>query len=82
MTGVNQAPTQPNPGSANATDQYVPKHFPFPWFESLLENPNDCNSQHIANLFDPNDGLYHDLQSEVDDAGLQLDHTEQLQRRS
>jgi hypothetical protein len=52
-----------NPGSANATDQYVPKHFPFPWFESLLKNPNDCNAAHIANLFDPNDGLYHDLQS-------------------
>ena len=28
----------PNPGSANATDQYVPKHFPFPWFESLLSS--------------------------------------------
>ena len=27
---------QANPGSANATDQYVPKHFPFPWFESIL----------------------------------------------
>jgi len=65
VTGVNQAPTEPNPGSANATDQYVPKHFPFPWFESLLENPNDCDSQHIANLFDPNGGLYHDLQSEA-----------------
>jgi hypothetical protein len=55
---------QPNPGSANATDQYVPKHFPFPWFESLLSNPNDCNAAHIANLLDPTDGLYHDLQSE------------------
>ncbi len=51
-----------NPGSANATDQYVPKHFPFPWFESLLSNPNDCNAAHIANLFDPNSGLLHDLQ--------------------
>src|SRR5262245_15119305 len=30
--------TQPNPGSANATDQYVPKHFPFPWFESVLQS--------------------------------------------
>ncbi|MGO9898711.1 MAG: alkaline phosphatase family protein [Solirubrobacteraceae bacterium] len=60
-----QAPTQPNPGSANATDQYVPKHFPFPWFESLLDNPNDCNPAHIANLFDPSNGLYHDLQSEA-----------------
>ncbi len=63
--GADQAPTQPNPGSANATDQYVPKHFPFPWFESLLDNPNDCNSAHIANLFDPTNGLYHDLQSEA-----------------
>jgi hypothetical protein len=41
---------QPNPGSANATDQYVPKHFPFPWFESILQS-GDCNAAHIANLF-------------------------------
>jgi hypothetical protein len=51
-----------NPGAANSTDQYVPKHFPFPWFESILKS-GDCNSQHIANLFDPTNGLYHDLQS-------------------
>ena len=55
---------QPNPGGANATDQYVPKHFPFPWFESLLAS-GDCNSAHIANFFDPANGLYHDLQSEA-----------------
>ncbi len=55
---------QPNPGSANATDQYVPKHFPFPWFESILQS-GDCNAAHIANLFDPTNGLYHDLQSEA-----------------
>ncbi len=54
---------QPNPGGANATDQYVPKHFPFPWFGSILAS-GDCNAQHIANLFDPTAGLYHDLQSE------------------
>jgi hypothetical protein len=53
----------PNPGSANATDQYVPKHFPFPWFQSLRQ-AGDCDSAHIANLFDPVNGLYHDLQSE------------------
>jgi Phosphoesterase family len=53
----------PNPGGANATDQYVPKHFPFPWFDSLLQS-GDCGSAHIANLFDPVNGLYHDLQSE------------------
>ncbi|HEX4436799.1 MAG TPA: alkaline phosphatase family protein [Solirubrobacteraceae bacterium] len=52
----------PNPGSANGTDQYVPKHFPFPWFESILDS-GDCNAQHIANLFDSEDGLYHDLQN-------------------
>jgi hypothetical protein len=60
--GPTGSAAQPNPGSANATDQYVPKHFPFPWFESILQS-GDCNSQHIANLFDPGDGLYHDLQS-------------------
>ena len=52
-----------NPGAANATDQYVPKHFPFPWFESVLQS-GDCNPAHIANLFDPANGLYHDLQHE------------------
>jgi hypothetical protein len=63
--GPNGSTSFPNPGSANATDQYVPKHFPFPWFDSLLDNPNDCNDVHIANLFDANNGLYHDLQSEA-----------------
>jgi hypothetical protein len=52
----------PNPGSANGTDQYVPKHFPFPWFESIRD-AGDCNEAHIANLFSQTDGLYHDLQS-------------------
>ena len=61
--GATASTAQPNPGSANATDQYVPKHFPFPWFESILQS-GDCNSAHIANLFSPTDGLYHDLQSE------------------
>jgi hypothetical protein len=61
--GATGSTAQPNPGSANATDQYVPKHFPFPWFESILQS-GDC-STHVANLFDPNQGLYHDLQSEA-----------------
>lgn len=55
----------PNPGSANATDQYVPKHFPFPWFESLLSNPADCSSAQIANLDNSTSGLVHDLQNEA-----------------
>ena len=62
--GATGSTAQPNPGSANATDQYVPKHFPFPWFESILQS-GDCNAQHIANLFSSTDGLYHDLQSEA-----------------
>ena len=44
-------------------DQYVPKHFPPAWFESVLKS-GDCNSRHIADLFDPKNGLYHDLQHE------------------
>jgi hypothetical protein len=54
----------PNPGGANATDQYVPKHFPLPWFSSVL-NSGDCDPTHVANLFDPNNGLLHDLQREA-----------------
>ena len=33
--GATGSTSDPNPGSANGTDQYVPKHFPFPWFESI-----------------------------------------------
>ncbi|HVC85343.1 MAG TPA: alkaline phosphatase family protein [Solirubrobacteraceae bacterium] len=62
--GATASTVQVNPGGANATDQYVPKHFPFPWFVSLLQS-GDCNAAHIANLFDPANGLYHDLQSEA-----------------
>jgi hypothetical protein len=51
----------PSPEVANATDQYLPKHFPFPWLESLLKSPKDCSAAHIANLFDARNGLYHDL---------------------
>ena len=54
----------PSPQVANATDQYLPKHFPFPWFESLLRSRRDCNAAHIANVFDPRNGLFHDLQRE------------------
>jgi Phosphoesterase family len=61
--GPTGSPSFPNPGSANATDQYVPKHFPFPWFESVLSS-GDCNAKHIANVFSTTNGLYHDLQSE------------------
>ena len=62
--GATGSAAQVNPGGANATDQYVPKHFPFPWFDSVLQS-GDCNAAHIANVFDPGNGLYHDLQSEA-----------------
>lgn len=48
-------------GSANPTDQYVAYHNPLPFFESVLQS-GDCNARHVANLFDPSDFLYHDLQ--------------------
>jgi hypothetical protein len=66
--------------SAQADDQYVAKHFPFPWFHSLTgtggagittptENGTvqgtDCDSAHIANLDSATNGLVHDLQSEA-----------------
>jgi hypothetical protein len=61
--GPTGSTAQVNPPVADATDQYLPKHFPFPWFESILKS-GDCNSRHIANVFDPTNGLYHDLQRE------------------
>ena len=55
-----------NPGGANATDQYVAKHFPLPWFHSIIDNASTmCDSKHSANLFDPQTGLYADLKSEA-----------------
>jgi hypothetical protein len=60
--------TQPN-------DQYVAKHFPFPWFQSLtgsvsspaLNEPSNggtnCDPNHVSDLDSPATGLVHDLQS-------------------
>ena len=33
-----------DPGGATATDQYVPKHNPAPWFHSLTDDPKDCKN--------------------------------------
>ena len=56
---------------AQSNDQYVAKHFPFPWFHSLADNltspaqgGTDCDAAHIANLDSANSGLFHDLQHE------------------
>jgi hypothetical protein len=72
--GAAGSTAEPNPGSADATDQYVPKHFPFVWFESVRQ-AGDCNAQHIANLFDGGNGLYHDLQHESTTPVFSWDHT-------
>ena len=47
----------PESGRRRRDRPVVPKHFPFPWFESLLQSPRDCNATHIADLFDPQTGL-------------------------
>ena len=65
---------------AQANDQYVAKHFPFPWFEGMtgtksgnrtvpaltkpVQGGNDCDSAHIANLDSAKNGLFTDLQDE------------------
>src|ERR1700760_243622 len=64
--------TQPN-------DQYVAKHFPFPWFQSLtgssvngkaLNEPanggTNCDANHVTNLDNPQTGLVHDLKNAKD----------------
>ncbi len=68
-----------DPGSATATDQYVAKHSPFPWFHSLLDG-TDCATK-VTNL---DNTLHRPLPrpaARVDDSSVQLDHPEQLQRR-
>ena len=62
--GPTGSKAQPNPGVASASDQYLPKHFPFAWFESLL-GTGLCDRTHIASLFDHRDGLFHDLKREA-----------------
>jgi hypothetical protein len=54
-------------GSANPSDQYVAKHNPVAWFDSLLPaseggtGGNTC-AEHLAPIFGQNDQLYTDLQ--------------------
>jgi len=61
----------PDPGRATPADQYVPKHSPFPWFHSLIDNSADCGTGldsgtagRVVNLKDPNQGLEADLAKE------------------
>jgi hypothetical protein len=75
-----QSGSYPNPSSADDTDvsglsttddlgdQYVAKHNPLPWFDSLLPSSvggtggGNC-SDNLAPLFGPQDELYKDLQN-------------------
>ena len=65
--------------AAQPNDQYVSKHFPFPWFESLtgstvngpaLNEPanggTNCDANHTVNLDNPQTGLVHDLKNGKD----------------
>jgi hypothetical protein len=83
-TFMSASPTHPFPPGvtsftgAQANDQYVAKHFPFPWFQALtgtttatgvtapltkpVQGGSDCDVAHIANLDSPTSGLFHDLQ--------------------
>jgi hypothetical protein len=76
---ANFAPGVTSLTGSQPTDQYVAKHFPFPWFEALtgevqkdgttapaLNEPAsgaNCDAGHIANLDSPAEGLLRDLQS-------------------
>ncbi|HEY0718920.1 MAG TPA: alkaline phosphatase family protein [Streptosporangiaceae bacterium] len=64
---------------AQPNDQFVAKHFPFPWFQSLtgsavngpaLNEPvgggTNCDANHVVNLDNPQTGLVHDLQNAKD----------------
>jgi hypothetical protein len=51
-------------GSANATDQYVAKHNPLPWFSSDLDSGDCASSSHLGPVLGTSDQLYSDLQSE------------------
>ncbi len=66
-----KAPFQPGVTSltgAQADDQYVAKHFPFPWFHSIIDNPADTDPSHITNLDDSTNGLVADLRKPADQA--------------
>lgn len=70
FTGVQAAGNDANGKAGALEDGYVAKHFPMPWFHSLLDNTTtpvdggtDCDANHVSNLDDPNVGLVHDLQS-------------------
>lgn len=67
---------------AQPNDQYVAKHFPFPWFHSIIGDDNtgrdalttpagggtDTDASHIAGLDDPTHGLLADLRKPSSEA--------------
>jgi hypothetical protein len=67
IAALRTRPPVPSAATSRSTrprerDRSVPAQaFPFPWFESILKS-GDCNSRHIASLFDRTNGLYRDLQ--------------------
>ncbi len=55
-----------NPANPNGADMYVAKHSPLPFFQSVLQSGDCASTSHLSDLFDPNTGLYHDLQGSAD----------------
>jgi hypothetical protein len=71
FTGTQAAGTDAHGVAGALEDGYVAKHFPFPWFHSLIDGTTtpadggtDCDANHIANLDSQTQGLVHDLKSE------------------
>ncbi|MGN6326556.1 hypothetical protein [Pseudolysinimonas sp.] len=70
----NPFPMSPTYTGATPADQYVAKHFPFPWFHSIIDGSlttpvgggTDSDAAHIANLDDPSRGLLADLAKPAD----------------
>ncbi len=64
--------------TADGTDQYVAKHYPFPWFASItgqdggalttpVDGGTDADTAHHANLADQDNGLIADLNKPADE---------------
>jgi len=70
--------SEPNPGSADATDQYVPKHFPFAWFDSILQSGRLQRPAHREPVRRGRRALSRPPER-GDHPGVQLDHARQLQ---
>ena len=73
---------RPTRGARTRPTSTCPKHFPFPWFESVLQLRRLRPSAHRQRLRRRATACTTTCRARVDDAGVQLDLAEQLQRRA